>query len=117
MLTLPALLALLGGAACLTGCVSFPAENLSEPVEVNELSTHVNFLAQPALKGRKPKTRGSANARRYIRSRFEAYGLAPWGTAKKYAQSFGLGTNMIGVLPGSDPSPPGFNLAHGQLGQ
>lgn len=96
-------LVLLGGVTCLTGCVSIPAENTTEAIGADELTAHVRFLAQPALKGRKPKTHGSGLARRYIRARFEASGLAPWGQAKRFAQSFGLGTNMVGVLPGADP--------------
>jgi len=86
------------------GCVSIPDERLSRAIEVRELSEHVGFLAQPALKGRKPMTWESATVRRYLISRFEAYGLAPWGDAKGYEQAFGLGTNVIGVLPGSDPN-------------
>jgi hypothetical protein len=42
-------------------------------------------------------------ARKYITERFAACGLKPWGDSKSYAQPFGIGTNMIGILPGSDP--------------
>jgi hypothetical protein len=90
-----------------TGCVSYPEELLTAAIETGELSQHVHFLAQPALRGRKPLTPGSRRARRYIDQRFSAYGLEPWGDAESYGQPFGIGTNMIGVLPGSDP-----NLAH-----
>jgi hypothetical protein len=45
--------------------------------------------------------------RQYLKSRFQGYGLVPWGEAKGYEQSFGYGTNVIGILPGSDA-----NLAH-----
>ncbi|UCF43793.1 MAG: M28 family peptidase [Planctomycetota bacterium] len=86
------------------GCVSIPAERLSRAIEVRELSEHVGFLAQPALKGRKPMRWESATVRRYIVTRFDAYGLVPWRDAKGYEQAFGLGTNVIGVLPGSDPN-------------
>ena len=89
-------------ATCLVGCVHIPKEQLSSNIEQQELSDHVKFLAQPALKGRKPGTIGSWNARRYIKKRFETYGLIPWGKSKGYEQSFGLGTNLIGVLPGED---------------
>lgn len=88
--------------AALVGCVRIPQERLTLPIEKDELSDHVHFLAQPALKGRKPKTSGSRHARRYIESRFKAFGLTPWGATKTYAQPFGVGTNIIGVLPGSD---------------
>lgn len=87
---------------CLTGCVQIPREHLSAPIDKGELSDHVGFLAQPALGGRKPRSTGSRDARRYIESRFQAYGLTPWGDSKGYAQPFGFGTNIVGVLPGSD---------------
>ena len=86
------------------GCVSIQPEQLSRVIEKEELSEHVHFLAQPALKGRKPKTWESATVRRYLKSRFETYGLVPWGQTKGYEQSFGYGTNVIGILPGSDPN-------------
>jgi hypothetical protein len=88
----------------MAGCVSVPREHLSRSIGTQELSDHVHFLAQPALKGRKPRTWESATARRYLKSRFEAYGLVPWADRKGYEQSFGFGTNVIGILPGSDPS-------------
>ncbi len=91
-------------ALSVTGCVSFPEVSLSPTIQAEELSQHVHFLAQPALRGRKPLTQGSRRARRYIRERFTACGLVPWGDAESYAQSFGVGTNMIGVLPGADPN-------------
>ncbi len=91
-------------AMVITGCVSMPEEQLSRAIESPELAEHVHFLAQPALKGRKSQTWESATAREYLTSRFADYGLAPWPGAKGYEQSFGYGTNVIGLLPGSDPS-------------
>jgi len=87
-----------------TGCVSIPQEHLSQAIETQELSDHVHFLAQPALKGRKPKTWESATVRQYLKNRFKAYGLVPWPSSKGYEQPFGFGTNVIGVLPGADPN-------------
>ena len=87
----------------LVGCVSVPQERLSHEIEARELSDHVEFLAQPGLKGRKPKSWESATARKYLKDRFQAYGLVPWPSAKEYEQSFGFGTNVIGILPGADP--------------
>lgn len=86
------------------GCVSLPSVELSDQITTEELSDHVHFLAQPALKGRKPLSRGSALSRKYIVQQFEALGLAPWGDAQDLTQSFLLGTNVVGVLPGSDPN-------------
>ena len=85
-----------------TGCVSIPHEHFSKAIEIQELSDHVHFLAQPALKGRKPKTWESATVRRYLKDRFEAYGLVAWLSGQGYEQPFGFGTNVIGILPGSD---------------
>ncbi len=96
--------ALLCLAALAAGCVQMPPEELSPRASAPELASHVRFLAQPALKGRKPRTRGSRIARRYIAARFRAYGLKPWPGYDGYEQPFLTGTNLVGVLPGSDPA-------------
>jgi hypothetical protein len=88
----------------IAGCVSVPPVHVSEGIKSEELASHVQFLSQPALKGRKPKTFESGIARKYIEKRFAAYGLVPWGQAKDFEQPFGYGTNVVGVLPGSDPN-------------
>lgn len=67
-----------------------------------ELETHVAYLAHKSLKGRMPLSMGSAKARAYIVSEFEALGLEPWGDAEGFEQSVKFGTNVVGVLPGSD---------------
>lgn len=97
---------LLGGCliAGLSGCVSLPSEPVTLVIDPNELANHVQFLAQPRLKGRKPLSLGSRTARQYIAERFKACGLVPWGQSSAYTQSFAIGTNMIGMLPGSDPN-------------
>lgn len=88
----------------LSGCVSVPAEPLSQSITSSELHDHVEFLAKPALGGRKPASSGSKLARDYLNKRFKAFNLVPLGQAKSFNQSFFLGTNIIGVLPGSDPN-------------
>ena len=94
------------GLAVLTGCVSVPSSNraASGAVSEEELASHVQFLAQPELKGRRPRTRGSALARQYITARFAGAGLVPWGAERSYELSFVYGKNVVGVLPGSDPN-------------
>ncbi len=82
--------------------VHTPQDPLTETITEEELSAHVRFLAQPALKGRRPLTMGSRVARRYIAKRFEACGLLPWGDANGYEQPVVVGSNVIGVLPGAD---------------
>ena len=62
----------------------------------------MEFLSQPALKGRKPGSLGSRAARQYIEGRLKAAGLVPWDGSRDYTLSFGYGKNVVGVLPGSD---------------
>src|SRR4051794_29049617 len=87
----------------LVGCVHVPfAKDNPGNLRAN-LSSHVAFLADPSLKGRKPGTSGSRAARDYISARFKEAGLVPWGKEKSFEQSFEYGRNVVGVLPGSDP--------------
>ena len=86
------------------GCVSIPVERISEEIEVSELSAHVEFLTQRGLKGRKAGSWESGTVRKYLVDRFQAYGLLPWGECDDFEQRFGLGTNIVGVLPGSELS-------------
>jgi hypothetical protein len=55
-------------------------------------------------KGRKPDSRGSKKARTYIGEHFADLGLLPWGDADDFMQPIVMGTNVVAVLPGSDPS-------------
>lgn len=64
---------------------------------------HVYYLAQPVMKGRSPNTIGSQRARQYIADRFGEYGLVPWARQDSYELPFDAGTNVVGVLRGSDP--------------
>ena len=63
---------------------------------------HVNFLAQPALKGRKAGSWESGTIREYLAGRFADYGLTPWPGEQTYEQDFAFGTNMVAILPGTD---------------
>jgi acetylornithine deacetylase/succinyl-diaminopimelate desuccinylase-like protein len=89
---------------CLSGCVvSLPVETLSRSIDRPELVKHVEFLCQPALKGRKAQSWEAATVREYIGARFDRYGLKPWPGEDGYEQEFIFGTHMIGVMEGSDP--------------
>lgn len=81
-----------------------PAPSISARIEQTVLQDHVQYLASDALRGRKPLTHGSRLARAYIAAQFRAYGLRPWANESGYEQSVYIGTNVIGVLPGSDES-------------
>lgn len=91
-------------SALFSGCVSIPVERVSEEIEAAELSGHVAFLAQRGLKGRKAGSWESNTVRKYLVDRFSVYGLLPWGDCKGFEQKFGLGTNVVGLLPGSELS-------------
>jgi len=93
------LLCFVAGSNCLGSDITAPARTGKQA-----LIAHVRFLADPALKGRKPKTAGSRAARRYIEARFKECGLVPWRDAKGYELPFGYGINVVGVLPGLDPN-------------
>ncbi|MGH7230439.1 MAG: M28 family metallopeptidase [Nitrospiraceae bacterium] len=64
-----------------------------------QLRAHVNFLAGPELKGRKPGTAGHRTAADYITARFQEIGLQPLPSLNRYGQpvSDELGDNLIGA--------------------
>ena len=97
---IPLLLA--AAALLLCGCMPMPRPALSPQISAAELESHIRFLAQPALRGRKPRTAGSRFARQYIAAHFAALNLKPWGEAETFHQPFIIGTNVVGLLPGSD---------------
>ncbi len=86
----------------ITGCTTVPPASGDSAVARDEMASHVAFLSQPALKGRKPRTHGSRLAREYIEARFKAYGLVPWQQSDGYELSFRFGRNVVGVLRGTD---------------
>ncbi len=98
---------LLAAALALAGCASVPPAHVVQRTSPGELQAHVEFLCRPSLEGRGPRTEGSRIARQYIESRFAAYGLVPWAGLKSYEIGFGLGTNVVGVLPGADANLAG----------
>jgi len=75
----------------------------------------VRYLADDALEGRLSGTPGERCAAEYIADQFERIGLAPGGESGGYLQPIeiesavsahapaGLGTNVVGILEGSDP--------------
>lgn len=89
-------------AACLVllGLSIVPA--LSSPESPDGLADCVRFLSQPKLAGRKTRTAGARLARQYIEKEFQSDGLLPWASADRYELSFGLGKNVVGVVPGAD---------------
>jgi hypothetical protein len=88
------------------GCASVPPPS-KDAAAGGLVAEHVRFLSQPALKGRKSGSHGASLARRYLEERFQACGLVPWPQEKKFELPFGLGCNVAGWLPGSDPNLAG----------
>jgi hypothetical protein len=81
------------------------------------LRSHVDYLASPALRGRKPGTLGHRMAAEYIAARFREADLEPLPSLGGYGQQISpqLGDNLIGVrraLNAGDPShqPPRWIL-------
>lgn len=70
------------------------------------LRAHVEFLASPALKGRKPGSPGNEAAARYLTKQFQELGLRPFPSLEGYGQSLpaGLGENILGYRPARDGS-------------
>jgi hypothetical protein len=62
---------------------------------INEIRSHVEFLADDALEGRGTGTRGGKAAANYISDRFEEIGLQPVGDQRSYFQSI----PMLGNIP------------------
>ncbi len=80
-----------------------PAPSTQPGVSQQALKEHVYYLARPIMKGRQPRTIGSQRARQYIMDRFEECGLRPWADQDSYELPFDEGTNVVAVLPGTDP--------------
>ena len=75
--------------ARLAAALSVPAERM--------VQAHVEFLADDAMAGRAPGTRGGATAARYIRAQFQQAGLQPGATNGTFFEP----VRLVGV----DPSP------------
>jgi len=70
-----------------------------------QLRTHVEYLAGPDLRGRKPGTPGNRAAADYIAARFRELGLEALPSVGGYGQQIppALGDNLIGLRPGASP--------------
>lgn len=89
---------------------SFPNEvdPAALPVESElafRLRTHVEFLASPDLRGRKPGTAGNRAAAAYISAQFRAASLTILPSLAAFGQTISseIGDNLIGVLHGQAP--------------
>jgi Zn-dependent M28 family amino/carboxypeptidase len=60
------------------------AARVARAVDANGLRAHLEFLADDALEGRRPGTRGGELAARYIATEFQRMGLEPAGDSGTY---------------------------------
>jgi len=63
-----------------------PATRAARALDPRVLRAHLEFLADDALEGRAPGTRGGATAAKYIATQFERLGLEPAGDSGTYFQ-------------------------------
>ncbi len=61
-----------------------PASRVAGAVDSNSIRAHLEFLADDALEGRRPGTRGGELAARYIAAQFQRMGLKPAGDSGTY---------------------------------
>lgn len=83
--------------------------------QASDISAIMEFLASDALKGRDTGTEGIEAAAAYLEARLESYGVQPLFTS--YRDTLGnikdIAFNVVGILPGSDPSLAGETLLIG----
>ena len=66
------------------------AQRAAQSVRPDAIRAHMRFLADDALEGRKPGTRGFALAANYVQAQLEALGLKPAGENGTYRQAVPL---------------------------
>ena len=73
-------------------------------ITTEELTTHVDTLADDTFEGREAGSRGGRAAGNYLLKALEAHGLKPAGDSGTFFQSFnGTCRNVLALLEGSDP--------------
>jgi peptidase M28-like protein len=78
------LLLLAGAGSSLPG--QTPGDRVARAVSEQAIRAHVEFLADDALEGRAPATRGGELAARYIAAQFQRLGLKPAGDSGSFLQ-------------------------------
>ena len=77
---------LLLAAQSQTSSTRSAAAKVAGAVDQRVLRSHLEFLADDALEGRRPGTRGGELAAKYIAAQFERLGLQPAGDSGTYYQ-------------------------------
>jgi len=110
MRSLTLALCLTGFAAPLIAQTSTPSQatRVTRALDARVLRAHLEFLADDALEGRAPGTRGGETAAKYIATQFERLGLEPAGDSGTYFQR----VPIIALTP-----QPTLTLTGGASGQ
>lgn len=73
-------------------------------ITVDELKSHIEFLASDSLEGREAGSQGGQAAGTYIRTFLQKQKIQPGMADEGYFQEFDGGfRNIIGLIPGNDP--------------
>jgi Peptidase family M28/PDZ domain len=88
-----------------------PIDDGEATIDAEDLRKHLEFLANDEMKGRRTGSEEEQRAAEYITKHFEACGLKPAGDDKGWRQKFAamtfIGTNLLGVLPGTSQPKSG----------
>jgi Zn-dependent M28 family amino/carboxypeptidase len=76
----------INAAAQQSGSTPSAGSRVTHAVDAKVLRAHLEFLADDALEGRKPGTRGGVTAAKYLATQFERLGLQPAGDSGTYYQ-------------------------------
>jgi Zn-dependent M28 family amino/carboxypeptidase len=85
-----------------------PAARVARALDPRVLRAHLEFLADDALEGRAPGTRGGATAAKYIAAQFERLGLEPAGDSGTWFQRvpiIALTPEPTLAVAGASPAP------------
>src|SRR5215217_4408960 len=100
------LLCLASTAAAQTPAPSRDGATVARAVDSRIVRAHLEFLADDALEGRRPGTRGGELAAKYIATQFERLGLQPAGDSGTYYHRVPIITLTPNpTLRISDPKP------------
>ncbi|HEX2450112.1 MAG TPA: hypothetical protein VHJ69_03175, partial [Gemmatimonadales bacterium] len=97
---------LLAGHCSLLTAQQSPATRVARAASANVLRGHLTYLADDALEGRAPGTRGGDLAAKYIAAQFERLGLLPAGDDSSYF-------HRVPIIS-LDPSPQASIVADGE---
>lgn len=96
------------GSVAAQSASSSPATRVARALEARVLRAHLEFLADDALEGRAPGTRGGVTAAKYIATQFERLGLEPAGDSGTYFERvpiIALTPQPTLAVAGATPAP------------